>query len=88
MSTPNYQFRVQKDAFGTTYEFLGPGLPQYANELHFMQQMNEWGVKHWGVSQMDDQAQRTLQFLMIAFEMGRQDMAAEIRQLIGVRDPR
>jgi hypothetical protein len=88
MSTPNYRFQVTKDAFGVTYEFLGPGLPQYAIELHFMQQMNEWGVKQWGASQMDDQAQRTLQFLMIAFEMGRQDMAAEIRQLIGVRNPR
>jgi hypothetical protein len=88
MSTPNYRFQVQKDAFGITYEFLGPGLPQFANELHFMQQMNEWGVKQWGASQTEDQAERMRQFLMIAFEMGRQDMAAEVRRLIGVRDPR
>ena len=88
MSTPNYTFRVQKDAFGVTYEFLGPGMPQYANEMHFMQQMNEWGVKQWGATQMEDQAKRTLQFLQVAFEMGRQDMAAEIRQLFGVKEPR
>jgi hypothetical protein len=83
MSTPNYRFQVMKDAFGVTYEFLGPGLPEYANDIHFMQQMNEWGMKQWSVGRTKDEADRMLQFLYIAFEAGRQDMAAEIRHLLG-----
>lgn len=89
---PRYTVKKASDALGITYEFRGPGMPQYANDLHFLQPLNEWATKSMAVDELGESkrdlsldAERVRGFLNAAFEAGREDMKREFRNLLGVR---
>lgn len=94
---PIYTISKSSDALGITHKVHGPGMPQYANELHFIQPLNEWATKCMAVDALakedreertpiwDHNAERMLGFLQAAFEAGRQDMRRELRELLGIR---
>ena len=89
----SYSVRKSSDALGITHEFYGPGMPQYAKDVHFMQPVNEWAIKCMKeddegsglrTSRWDHEADRIVRLLASAFEAGRADMRREFRWLLEV----
>lgn len=76
-----YKFTIEQTAMGVSYEFVGPGMPMYANNIHPQQPNNEWAAKH-ADPQME--AERIAHLLACAYEAGRQAAKMEIREVLGV----
>lgn len=92
MSSARYVVKKSQDALGITHEFHGPGMPRYANDVHFLQPPNEWAVQCMAEKETrswaDSHAERIHGFLEAAFEAGREDMKRELRELLGIWGPR
>lgn len=81
-----YTAKPSSNALGVTYELRGPGLPQHANEIMPIQPLNEWATKCMGAPDdtlTEDQIQRVVVFLNIAFEQGKRERSREIGALLG-----
>ena len=81
-----YSFTLSEDAFGVVVELRGPGMPQHANGVHLMQQMNDWASKCLqddGKRWYDLDAERIVGLLADAFDAGKRARSAEMRELLG-----
>ena len=72
-------------ALGTEHKFHGPGLPQYANGVHFLQVPCEWALQCLAEKERADyEADTILRLLQGAFEAGKEEARREIRHALGV----
>lgn len=68
---------------GFAPEFSGPGMARHQRGVRVMQPLNEWAAKHVDDALAKDQADHVVWLLEQAFKAGREDMARELRLLIG-----
>lgn len=85
MSDNPYKLIESENAFGGSHIVKGPGMPQYANEIQFIQPLNEWAIKCF----KDDSTNRQLNnahtmqvFLNIAYAEGKKARSRELMKLL------
>jgi hypothetical protein len=89
--TTKFTVSTSETAIGTAHSFKGPGMPQYANSVHFIQPLNEWAEKCCepkealdGRPMKDVEAETILRLLRAAYDAGFSDAKAELRGWLGV----
>lgn len=88
-----YTIETGSNALGITHEVHGPGMPRYANELMFIQLLNDWSKKSLAEEQKDQDghasaehyAERLRGFLAIAYHAGRDSLAQDVCTLLGAK---
>lgn len=84
-----YTTRTRETALGTEHEFLGPGMPQYANSVHFLQPLNDWAKRCCdeeckdGTSRADYEADTVRSLLASAFQAGYLACKREFKAWLG-----
>ena len=86
-----YKVKTIETARGIKHYFVGPGLHQYDNEVHFMQLMNEWANKCCGKrgempenNNANQDADCIVRLLSGAFEAGKKEAKRVLRDLLEV----
>lgn len=90
-----YEYREDKDALGVVVSFKGPGLPMYANKVHFLQTLNSWAqeclekdeknLHEEQRMQWQHEAKTVIALIEAAHEAGRESAFRDIRCLLGVK---
>lgn len=81
-----YMVRESQNALGATWEFLGPRLPQHANDLQFIQPMTDRGRELIrDLDQAKGNAFRALQFMGCAYLAGRDSLVRDFEKLMCIR---
>jgi hypothetical protein len=82
-----YKLTRSSDGMGETFEVTGPGMPQFAKSVHFIQELNEFAkgaiAGHLRGAQ---EAETVARWLALAYLAGREAKAAEVRDVLGVRN--
>jgi len=92
----NFKIVMGETALGIEHKFVGPGLSQYANGVHFLQVPNAWALKCMEGDEVlsceekidhsfgKRQAETVIQLLEQAFEAGKTEAKRELRAMLGI----
>ncbi len=87
MSDAKYTTKSSVDGMGTSFAFFGPGLPKYANSVHFIQPLIPFAQENLRNDHVHGtyEAEQLCRWLAAAFEAGRAAKAKELREVLGVK---